>query len=635
MGSQAPLKPGSVLPKHIHGYGKGRPNSTTISVQGVSQQTREILRCLVAVSDSSITLVGNQTLDGVTVPEGSTVLVYNRSTASENGIYQTSVGAWTRVYSEEEAVQLLVHIVAGTDHEGDWFGTVDGQSFVLLVDGDDLAEHAALKATASATGHVKVDGDTIVVDGAGGISVPDGTSVQKVRVAGLGIDVAVSNRINFAAGDGLTVNVLDEVTSDSRVTIEFGIAAPAPGQENHLLMYNATGDLAVSMVEVYSAAGKVRIPWFTGDTTPTLYVGSDSVSNTRNAIVAESGSGIALSGEVFYGGAAIKGYNGVNGTTGWLGHTSDGVRGEVNSSSFYAVHGINPTGSAVAGETTSGFGVYGSASGSGTGIRATSSSTGPAIDASSSFTGVAVKANSARAQAGYFSNNSASNTAPTLQVDNNTGSAESIYVYQAGSGRAATIQILNGSNSSTALVVSTTGSGKGLEVTTVAGFGVSVTSGHSGAGIYSNMTAGGSALYGYRDITSASLAVITGEQANASCSAPAIYGRTVGTGPAFKGDGQLDLPYRSTTASVTLNERDVWIGIGTITATITITLPSASTCARRFIIAVDEAGTANATRQIVIARSGTDTINGGTSAAITAARGALRLYSNGSNWFTF
>jgi hypothetical protein len=449
------------------------------------------------------------------------------------------------------------------------------------------------------------------------------------------VDVAAWDRLNFTAGDGLAVNVVDQIAADGCITVQFSLQPPASGQENHLLMYNSLGDLAISPVETYAAAGKITVPWLSGDTTPTMYVGSNAVSNTRDAIIAESGSGVAVYGEVNYGGAAIKGYCGVNGTTGWLGHTTDGVRGEANSGSYYAVHGINPVGPAVAGETASGFGVYGSASGSGTGIRAMSSSTGPAIDASSSFTGIAVKANSARAQAGYFSNNSASNTAPTLQIDNNAGSAEAVYVYQGGTGRAATIQILNGSNSSTALVVSTTGSGKGLEVMTAGGGGVYVTSGSAAVGVNCSMTGNGAAFYGYRDVASASLAVIVGDQAHVSCNAPAIYARTLGTGPAFKGDGQLDLPYRSITANVTLNERDVWVGVGAISATITITLPPAASCARRFIIIVDEAGTANATRQIVAARSGTDTVNGGTSVAITASRGNLRLYSNGTNWFTF
>lgn len=44
---------------------------------------------------ANITLSGEQTIDGVTT-SGSRVLVKNQTTASQNGIYRTNTGSWTR-----------------------------------------------------------------------------------------------------------------------------------------------------------------------------------------------------------------------------------------------------------------------------------------------------------------------------------------------------------------------------------------------------------------------------------------------------------------------------------------------------------------------------------------------------------
>ena len=45
---------------------------------------------------ANITLSGEQTIDGVAVVSGDRVLVKNQSTASQNGIYVASTGAWSR-----------------------------------------------------------------------------------------------------------------------------------------------------------------------------------------------------------------------------------------------------------------------------------------------------------------------------------------------------------------------------------------------------------------------------------------------------------------------------------------------------------------------------------------------------------
>jgi len=64
-------------------------------VDNVAQGLNVKAPCLVATT-ASITLVGGQTIDGVTVVAGNRVLVKNQSTASQNGIYVVQTTAWTR-----------------------------------------------------------------------------------------------------------------------------------------------------------------------------------------------------------------------------------------------------------------------------------------------------------------------------------------------------------------------------------------------------------------------------------------------------------------------------------------------------------------------------------------------------------
>ena len=57
--------------------------------------TNPKLSCKVATT-ANITLSGTQTIDGVSVTDGNRVLVFNQTTASENGIYICRSAAWTR-----------------------------------------------------------------------------------------------------------------------------------------------------------------------------------------------------------------------------------------------------------------------------------------------------------------------------------------------------------------------------------------------------------------------------------------------------------------------------------------------------------------------------------------------------------
>jgi hypothetical protein len=76
--------------------------------------------------------------------------------------------------------------------------------------------------------------------------------------------------------------------------------------------------------------------------------------------------------------------------------------------------------------------------------------------------------------------------------------------------------------------------------------------------------------------------------------------------------------------------------IGTLSAARTATLPAANAVSAGYeIIVADVSGTVTATNTIIIARAGSDTINGATSETIITAYGWRRLISDGTSKWTF
>jgi len=80
---------------------------------------------------------------------------------------------------------------------------------------------------------------------------------------------------------------------------------------------------------------------------------------------------------------------------------------------------------------------------------------------------------------------------------------------------------------------------------------------------------------------------------------------------------------------------DRLIAYAALTAARTVTLPAAASFPIGAILVIlDESGNCSATKTVAAARAGSDTINGGTSAAISTAYGVLALESDGSNAWT-
>ena len=143
----------------------------------------------------------------------------------------------------------------------------------------------------------------------------------------------------------------------------------------------------------------------------------------------------------------------------------------------------------------------------------------------------------------------------------------------------------------------------------------------SGNNVYE--TAGGNVGIGTTILTASALTVMNGN---------------VGIGTwvpnsSLQVDSSFSVYHILTAANINPTSGQTIIGVNTGAAR-TITLATADTLPGRIIIVKDETGTAS-TNNITINCQGAQTIDGAASVKITANYGVVRLYSDGTNWFTF
>lgn len=146
--------------------------------------------------------------------------------------------------------------------------------------------------------------------------------------------------------------------------------------------------------------------------------------------------------------------------------------------------------------------------------------------------------------------------------------------------------------------------------------------------VFAGPTSGGPAIPTFRAIVTTDLSGVT---------LPVVNGGTgATTAPAARVNLNIDQRSTFNNANYTVLSTDRYVAqVGTLTAPRTVTLPLASSVnAGQQLIIIDESGTATTTNTIILARSGSDLIDGSTSATIRTAYGRAVLYSNGSNAWT-
>ena len=177
---------------------------------------------MVASVGANLTLSGTQTVDGVALSAGNTILVKDQTAQSANGIYTVNAGAWTRMAAMDtwaEVPGMIVSVQEGTtNHDTIWLSTADPGgtlgttpiTFVQLPGPSDIVAGAGLTRTGQSI-------DVVAVDNSMTIN-PDSLGVKLDPARGITI---------VAAGIGVNIDSATMQISGNLVGVKAGVYAPA------------------------------------------------------------------------------------------------------------------------------------------------------------------------------------------------------------------------------------------------------------------------------------------------------------------------------------------------------------------------------------------------------------------------
>jgi len=177
---------------------------------------------MVASTGANLTLSGTQTVDGIALSAGNTVLVKDQTTQSGNGIYTVAAGAWTRMAAMDtwaEVPGMIVSVQEGTtNHDTIWLSTADpggtlgttSITFSQIPGPSDINAGAGLLRTGQTIDVVAADSTLTINPDSLGVKLDPARAITVVS-AGIGVNIDASTL-------AITANVLG---------VKSGVYAPA------------------------------------------------------------------------------------------------------------------------------------------------------------------------------------------------------------------------------------------------------------------------------------------------------------------------------------------------------------------------------------------------------------------------
>jgi hypothetical protein len=155
---------------------------------------------MAATTGANITLSGTQTIDGIALAVGNTVLVKDQTTQSGNGIYTVASAAWTRMTAMDtwaEVPGMLVSVQEGTvNHDTVWLSTADPGgtlgttpiTFTQLPGPSDITAGAGLLRTGQVIDVVAADASMTINPDSIGVKLDPARAITVVA-AGIGVNI--------------------------------------------------------------------------------------------------------------------------------------------------------------------------------------------------------------------------------------------------------------------------------------------------------------------------------------------------------------------------------------------------------------------------------------------------------------
>jgi fiber protein len=155
---------------------------------------------MAASTGANLTLSGTQTVDGIALAAGNTILVKDQTTQSGNGIYTVSASAWTRMAAMDtwaEVPGMLVSVQQGTvNHDTVWLSTADAGgtlgttpiTFTQLPGPSDITAGAGLLRTGQVIDVVAADNSMTINPDSLGVKLDPARAITVVA-AGIGVNI--------------------------------------------------------------------------------------------------------------------------------------------------------------------------------------------------------------------------------------------------------------------------------------------------------------------------------------------------------------------------------------------------------------------------------------------------------------
>lgn len=131
------------------------------------------------------------------------------------------------------------------------------------------------------------------------------------------------------------------------------------------------------------------------------------------------------------------------------------------------------------------------------------------------------------------------------------------------------------------------------------------------------------------DVLDARLATVNTKLTNIHA---AFTGLTVNITNIDENGGVLAYKRTAVTGNYTALAADFYLGVSTLSASLTITLPTASGAEGKMYIVKDETGQCSALKTITVVGTSGQTIDGGANVVMILARGSIGVISDGANW---
>lgn len=195
--------------------------------------TRSVWRQVAVATTASITLAGEQTIDGV-LTSASRILVKDQSTPAQNGIYITAAGSWSRAADADNVAEFVlgreVYVQSGTISSGRAYRlsssvvslgvsnvtfSADIKQVNSTISGNEsVGGNLSVAGTASVTGTTTLTG---LATAAGGLSVTGGS----VSILNLTTAQTINVASNLELGSAISSDSSSRIDLHSSVSSDF------------------------------------------------------------------------------------------------------------------------------------------------------------------------------------------------------------------------------------------------------------------------------------------------------------------------------------------------------------------------------------------------------------------------------